>query len=54
MSKKRNIQCLREWAYSINALIIESTAGTFIDQTLNSKERNRLKWQSRKTLDINL
>ena len=46
MSTKRNIQCLREWAYSINALIIESTAKTFIDTTLNSKQRNYLKWKS--------
>lgn len=52
MSTKRNIQCLREWAYSINALIIESTARTFIDATLNSKERNRLKWQSRRPKEI--
>lgn len=52
MSTKRNIQCLREWAYSINALITESTPGTFIDQTLNSKERNRLKWQSRRLKEI--
>ena len=48
MSLKRNIQCFREWAYSINALIIEPAAGTVIDPNLNSKERNRLKWQSRR------
>jgi hypothetical protein len=53
MSTKRNIQCFREWAYSINALIIESTAGTtVIDPTLSSKDRNRLKWQNRRPKEI--
>ena len=52
MSTKRNIQCVREWAYSINALIIESTAGNVIDTTLNSKQRNYLKWQSRMPKEI--
>jgi hypothetical protein len=48
MSVKKNIQAFREWAYSNNFLIKEPTAGTVIDPNLNSKERNRLKWQSRK------
>lgn len=49
MSTKRNIQCFREWAYSINALIKEFTAvSTVIDPTLNSKDRNRLKWLNRR------
>jgi hypothetical protein len=49
MSIKRNIQAFREWAYSIDALIIESKAfAPDINPNLNSKERNRLKWQSQK------
>ena len=52
MSLKSNIQAFREWAYSINALKNEKVQGTFIDPTLNSKERNRLKWQSRRPKEI--
>lgn len=48
MSTKKNIQAFREWAYSINAIIKESTAGTIIDPTLNSKQRQWIKWQSKK------
>jgi len=48
MSIKKNIQALREWAYSNNTFKNHHTATTVIDPNLNSKERNRLKWQSKK------
>ena len=49
MSIRKNIQCFREWGYSNNFLIKEPIAELLIDPTLNSKERNRLKWQSKKS-----
>ena len=52
MSIKKNIQAFREWAYSNNAFKKEHTAPSFIDPTLSSKERNRIKWQSRSPKEI--
>ena len=51
MSTKKNIQAFREWAYDHKVFKIEPTVPpvkTEINPNLNSKERNRLKWLSRK------
>jgi hypothetical protein len=52
MSTKKNIQTLREWAYSNNAFKKEHTAPAFMDPTLSSKERYRLKRQNERTKDF--
>ena len=49
MSTKKNIQAFREWAYENKAFKKEdATAATVINSTLNSKQRNYIKWQSSK------